>query len=270
MPKLPVAGIELYYERRGAGEPLLLVQGLGAHSGHWGERFLGELERDFELIAFDQRGAGRSGVGADFTTADLASEALGLLDGLEIERAHVLGFSMGGMVAQELALSASKRLRTLTLGGTSPGGTQSKPTSSEVVQELTAAVLSADRERMLRTGFEIVVSAPFAAEPDNFTEFGEVARVYPADINLLMSQQAAVDGHDAYGRLRAIDVPTLVIHGTADRMLDVINGQEIASLIPDARLELMEDVGHLFFWEQPERTAQLIREHAGGASRVAA
>ena len=269
MPKLTVAGTELYYERRGGGEPLLLIQGLGAHSGHWGTPFLDDLERDFELIAFDQRGAGRSAVGAEFTTADLASDALGLLDALDIERAHVVGFSMGGMVAQELALSAPERLHTLTLGGTSAGGTQSRPTSPEVVQELTAAILSGDRERLLRTGFEIVVSAPFAAEPGNYTEFGEVSRLYPADINLLMAQQAAVVGHDAYGRLRAVHVPTLVVHGTADRMLDVINGELVASLIPDARLELLDGVGHLFFWEQPERTAQLIREHAGGASPAA-
>ena len=269
MPKLTVAGTELYYERRGGGEPLLLIQGLGAHSGHWGTPFLDDLERDFELIAFDQRGAGRSAVGAEFTTADLASDALGLLDALDIERAHVVGFSMGGMVAQELALSAPERLHTLMLGGTSAGGTQSRPTSPEVVQELTAAILSGDRERILRTGFEIVVSAPFAAEPGNYTEFGEVSRLYPADINLLMAQQAAVVGHDAYGRLRAVHVPTLVVHGTADRMLDVINGEMVASLIPDARLELLDGVGHLFFWEQPERTAQLIREHAGGASPAA-
>ena len=264
VPRLPVAGTELYCERRGDGEPLLLIQGLGAHSAHWGERFLAKLERDLELILFDHRGVGRSAAldRAAITTADLARDALELLDALQIERAHVLGFSMGGMVAQELALSAPERVRTLTLGATSAGGTQSRPTSPQVVQELTAAALSGDRERMLRTGLRIVVSAPFAAQPGNHAEFREVASLYPADLSLLMTQQAAVDGHDTYGRLRGVRLPTLVIHGTADRVLDVINGELLASLVAGARLELLHGAGHLFFWEQPERSAQLVRAHA--------
>ncbi len=263
MPKLPVAGTELHYERRGSGEPMLLIQGLGGHSLHWGEPFLAELERDLELIAFDNRGIGRSApAGEDFTIADLAADTRALLDALEIERAHVLGISMGGMVAQELALRAPDRIRTLTLGCTSPGGTQARPTSQDVVEELTAAVFSGDRERILRTGYEIVVSPEFAADPDNYAEFSEVARQHPADLQLLMSQYAAVNGHDVFGRLRGLHVPTLVIHGTADRMLDAINGDLIASLVPGARLELLAGVGHLFFLEQPERSAQLIREHA--------
>ncbi|MGH2840474.1 MAG: alpha/beta fold hydrolase [Solirubrobacteraceae bacterium] len=266
MPRLSVAGTELHYERRGSGRPLVLIQGLGGHSVHWGEAFLAELERDFELILFDNRGAGQSGgAGEDFTIADLARDTLALLDTLEIERAHVLGISMGGMVAQELALLAPHRIRTLTLGCTSPGGTQARAPSQEVVQELTAAVFSGDKERMLRTGYEIVVSAEFAADPANYAEFSAVARQHPADLQLLMSQYAAVNGHDVYARLRSIDVPTLVIHGTVDRMLDAINGELIASMVPGARLELLEGVGHLFFLERPERSAQLVREHAAAA-----
>jgi 3-oxoadipate enol-lactonase len=264
VPKLSVAGTEVYYERRGSGEPLLLIQGLGGNSAHWGEAFLTQLEGDFDLIAFDNRGAGQSGSPSDdFTIADLATDTLGLLDALELERAHILGISMGGMVAQELALRAPDRVITLTLGCTSPGGTQARPTASEVVQELTAAVLSGNKERMLRTGYELVVSAQFAADPVNYAQFSETARRYPADIQLLMSQYAALNGHDVYGRLRGLTVPTLVIHGTADRMLDHINGDLIASMVPGARLELLDGVGHLFFVEEPERSAGLIREHAG-------
>ncbi len=267
VPKLPVAGSELYYERRGSGEPLVLIQGLGGHSAHWGEPFLCELERDFELVLFDNRGAGQSSSSNDdYTIADLAGDTLGLLDGLDVERAHVLGISMGGMVAQELAVRAPDRVRTLTLGGTTPGGTQAKATATEVVQEITAAVLSGDRERMLRTGYEIVVSAQFAADPANYAQFEAVARRHPADITVLMSQYAAINGHDAYARLRGLQLPTLVIHGTADRMLEAINGELIASLVPGARLELLEGVGHLFFVEEPERSAGLIREHATAGS----
>jgi pimeloyl-ACP methyl ester carboxylesterase len=263
MPKLAVAGTELHYERRGSGEPLLLIQGLGANSVHWGEPFLTELERDLELVLFDNRGAGRSAplAGADVTTASLAADALALLDALELERVLVFGLSMGGMVAQELALAQPERVRSLTLGSTSCGGTQSSTTDQAVVRALTAAVLSRDQNRVLRTGFEFVVSPGFAADPAHYAAFVAAARLHPADIPLLMAQQSAVAAHDTYSRLRALPAPTLVVHGTADRLLSAINGDLVASLIPGARLQLLDGVGHLFFWEQPQLAARLVREH---------
>ncbi len=258
-----MAGSELHVERRGEGPPLLLIQGMGASSAHWGEAFVRELEHDFELILYDHRGVGRSGPPTgDITIAGLAADALALLDALGIERAHLLGFSMGGMVAQEIALSAPQRVPALVLASTSAGGTQSKPTGADVVQALTSAALSGDRERLLRTGFGLVVSAPYAAVAENYATFAQVAREHPASIQILLEQQAAVVAHDTYGRLRTLDVPTLVIHGSEDRMLSAINGDLIASMVPGARFEPLEGVGHLVYWEQPERTARLVREHA--------
>jgi pimeloyl-ACP methyl ester carboxylesterase len=265
VPKLRVAGTELYYERRGAGEPLLLIQGLGANLLHWGEPLLAELERDFELVVFDHRGAGRSApLSRDdtLTTASLAADAVALLDALGLDRVHVLGISMGGMVAQELALAHAGRVRSLTLGCTSCGGTQSRATDQEVIRALTAAVFSRDQDRMLRTGFRFVVSPAYAAEGAHYAQFVAAASLHPPDIPLLMAQQAAVVGHDTYARLRGLQVPALVVHGTGDQMLAAINGDLVASLIPGARLELLEGAGHLFFWEQPQRAAQLVREHA--------
>ena len=167
---MAVAGSELHYERRGQGPPLLLIQGMGANGTHWGEPFLAELERDFELVLYDHRGIGRSAPlqGAGLTVAGLAADALALLDALGIAQAHVLGISMGGMVAQELALAAPDRVRTLILGATSCGGTQARATAPEVVQRLTTVALSRDRELMLRTGFELVVSRRHAADPAHF------------------------------------------------------------------------------------------------------
>jgi pimeloyl-ACP methyl ester carboxylesterase len=130
------------------------------------------------------------------------------------------------------------------------------------VQALTAAVLSGDRERVLKTGFGLVVSSAHAADAANYATFAAVARERPATIQTLMEQQAAIVAHDTYARLRGMRVPTLVIHGTDDQMLSWINGDLIASLIPGARLETFEGVGHLVYWEQPERTARLVREHA--------
>jgi len=268
VPTLSVAGTELFYERRGAGEPLLLIQGLGANATHWGEAFLAALERDAELILLDNRGAGRSAPlrGVTVTTATLAADAIALLDALELDSVHVLGISMGGMVAQELALAAPGRVRSLTLGCTSCGGTQSRMTDREVAQRLMAAALSGDRGRLLRAGFELVVSAQYAAAPGNYAAFVAAAQRQPADIPLLMAQKAAVEGHDAYGRLSGLDVAALVIHGTADKLLHWINGDLVASLVPGARLELLEGIGHLFFWERAEQSAQLVRDHVAAHS----
>ncbi len=263
VPRVAVSGTELHLERRGDGAPLLLVQGLGANSLHWGEPFLAALQRDFELLLYDHRGVGRSApAGGPISTASLARDALALLDALGLERVHVLGISMGGMVAQELALAAGPRLSSLTLGCTSCGGTQSRPTAPEVVQRLTAAALSGDRERMLRIGFEHVVSRPYAAVAEHYEQFARAARQHPASVAALLAQKGAVDGHDAYARLRGLATPTLVLHGTQDELLAAINGDLVASLIPGARLELLDGAGHLFFWEQPERSAQLVRRFA--------
>ena len=270
MPNIDIAGNDLYYERRGAGEPLLLIQGLGGNSLHWGEGFLSGLEDSFELILFDNRGAGRSGpLGeGEHTIADLASDALGLLDALEIESAHVVGISMGGMVAQELVLAAPQRVRTLTLGCTVPGGPEAKMTDMEVVGLLAEAVLSGDDERTLRVGYDVMIAAEYGEQEGAYELYRELAGQYRAPIPVLMAQLAAIMGHDTSARLGDVHVPTLVIHGTEDRLMAVENGELIARLIPGARLEVLEGSGHMFFWEQPERSAQLVREHVAAAAQA--
>ena len=114
-----VGEIQLDYERTGAGEPLLLIMGMSGTALHWGEPFLAELRRDFEVIAYDHRGVGQSSrLEGPLSIAGLAEDAAALLEALELGSAHVLGISMGGMVAQELVLAHPERVRTLTLGCT--------------------------------------------------------------------------------------------------------------------------------------------------------
>ena len=267
MPTIDIAGTELYYERRGAGEPLLLIQGLGGNLLHWGEDFLAGLDDGFELILYDNRGAGRSApFEGEHTIADLASDALGLLDALGVERAHVVGISMGGMVAQEIVLAAPERVRTLTLGCTFPGGPDAVMTDLSVIAMLAEAVLSGDDERTLRVGYEVMIAAAYAAREGAYELYCELAGQYRAPIPVLMAQLSAIMAHDTSERLGELATPTLVVHGTEDRLMDVSNGELIARLVPGARLELLEGSGHMFFWEQPERSARLVREHAAAAA----
>ena len=269
MPHARVGQHELLYERSGAGEPLLLIMGLSGTRLTWGEPFLEALRADFEVVVYDHRGIGGSAeVTEDFTIADLADDAAGLLDALGWESAHVAGISMGGMVAQELALRHPERVRTLVLGCTYAGGEGALLTPPDTWQRLAEAWTSRDRERALRAGWEVNVSAAFAGDDDQYAEFRRRALEAPARLPIIMAQARAVGGHDTSARLERIGAPTLVVHGTEDAMLPASNAERIAGRIPRARLELLDGVGHLFFWEQPERSAALVREHAlaGAAS----
>jgi 3-oxoadipate enol-lactonase len=262
MPLADIDGASLYYERRGAGEPVLLIQGMSGSHVAWGDAFLAGLGEDLDLVAYDHRGVGDSTPQTDpFTIAQLADDAAGLLDALGWESAHVLGISMGGMVAQELALRHPQRIRTLTLGCTYPGGSGAQLADPALIQELAGALLSGDRELALRTGFAANLSAAFVADEAHFEPFHAMATAVPVAVPVIMLQMQAVMGHDASARLESIEAPTLVVHGTEDRMLPVANGELIARLIPHARLELLEGVGHMFWWEQPERSAALVRSH---------
>jgi pimeloyl-ACP methyl ester carboxylesterase len=262
MPSVDVSGTRLHYVRAGAGEPILLIQGMAATHLTWGERFYSALAESFDCIAFDNRGMGRSGrANLPFTVADLAADAAGVLEALGIERAHVLGISLGGMAAQELALAHPERVQSVVLGATYCGGPRGRLPGREIVERLGAAMASGNRERVYHTMWELMLSPTFRADETRFDAFRDVASALPAPRAVIVEQLRAGAQHDASDRLGGISAPALVVHGTADGIFTAGNGEQIASLIP-ARLELLEGVGHLFWWEQPERSAQLIREHA--------
>ena len=240
MPKVELAGTELNYERAGAGEPLLLIQGMSATHLAWG--------RPFSLAARARASSASSSTTAawasrgrstrPFTIADMAADTAALLDALEIESAHVLGISMGGMIAQELALAHPERLRSLTLGCTYCGGEGSQLMDPADFAGLVEAMASGDRDRVFRAMYELNLSPGFRADESRYADFAEMAAALPAPRETIGLQVQAIAAHDTSARLPELAIPTLVIHGTADRVLGVANGPLIASLIPGARLEL--------------------------------
>jgi pimeloyl-ACP methyl ester carboxylesterase len=263
MPQAKAGQIELSYDRGGEGPPLLLIMGMSGTKHHWGERVLAELRKDFEVIVYDHRDAGDSTrTGAPFKIADLAEDAAGLLAALELDAAHVMGISMGGMVAQELALSHPERVRALTLGCTYCGGEGSSLASEETIGRLAEAMTSGDRRRAIRTAWEVNVSAEFAANGPEWERFLATGLKYGLPVATIMEQMKAIAGHNTSKRLGEVQAPTLVVHGTEDQMLPVENGRMIAGLIEGARLEILKGIGHMFFLERPEQTAELVREHA--------
>jgi 3-oxoadipate enol-lactonase len=268
MPSVDAGGTELHFVRAGSGEPMLLIQGMSATHLTWGRPFVASLEQSFACILFDNRGMGLSGPAQmPFTTADLAGDTVALLDALEIERAHVVGISMGGMIAQELALAHPERIRSLTLGATYCGGPEGTLMAAEDLQLLAAAMATGEREPVFRAMWEINISPSFREDETRFEEFCEMASALPAPKLVIRQQMQACAAHDTSARLAGLEVPTQVIHGTADRLLGVNNGIQIAALL-SVEPQLLEDVGHMFWWEQPERSAALVREHALAPGRV--
>ena len=255
--------IELSYDRAGDGPPLLLIMGMSGTKHHWGDSLLERLRHDFDTIVYDHRDAGDSTrTGRPFTIADLAEDVAGLLAALDIDSAHVMGISMGGMIAQEFALAHADHLRSLTLGCTYCGGEGSVLASEGVMRKLAEAMSSGDRERAIRASWEVNVSPSFAADENAWARFRATGMRYGLPVEVIMRQMQAIAGHDTSARLPNIDVPTQVVHGTLDQLLPVHNGHMVAELIPDSRLEIFEGVGHMFFLEKPERVAELLSEHA--------
>jgi len=239
--------------------------GMSGTFDHWGEPFLEDLRRDFDVIVYDHRGVGASsrldGDGR-LTIAQMAADAVGLLDALRLDSAHVLGFSMGGMIAQELVLAHPERVQTLTLAGTYCGGEGSALMPEESLRKLAEGVSSGDRERAVRASWEVNFSSAFAANESAWARFRQIGLRRAVARQVIMVQNRAIVAHDTSTRLPRIRTPTLVAHGALDAILPVQNGRLIAGLIPGARLQILDEVGHMFFWEQPERSAELIRAHA--------
>jgi len=267
VPTLHTPAAELHYERGGSGEPLLMIQGMSGTHVSWGEPFLEPLRTHFDVIAFDNRGIGLSApIDGPFTIVEMAEDAAALMDELGIDSAHVVGISMGGMIAQDLALAHPGRLRSLTLGCTYCGGPGSQLMPQENVEKIAAGMMSGDRDKAIRASWEVNVSPAFRADESGYAAFHEMATSVPAAKRTIELQAQAIFGHDTSGQLGVISTPTLIVHGTEDGVLPYPNGEQIAALMPAARLETLEGVGHMFWWEQPERSTELIREHALAAS----
>jgi 3-oxoadipate enol-lactonase len=270
MPLASAGGVQLSYERDGSGSPMLAIMGMSGTLLSWGEPFLGPLRESFEVVAYDHRGVGESSrmeapvVQEDliFSIAELAADAAALLDALELDSVDVLGISMGGMVAQELALAHPERVRTLTLGCTYCGGEGSALASPEVGQRIAEAMASGDRDRVIRNTWEICVSEPLRDDAELYSVFHANALKRPVPREVIVAQMQAIFVHDTSARLSSLEMPTLIVHGTADELIPVQNAHVIAGHMPAARLEILEEVGHLFFWEEPLRSAELVRDHA--------
>lgn len=264
MPHTDAPGFRMAYEVRGSGFPLLLINGLGSDRREWLAQ-IPAFAAHFRVIAFDNRGSGESDAPpGPYATAEMADDAVALLSFLGVERSHVLGVSLGGMIAQEAALRHPGRVERLVLACTTPGG----DTSVRPPPEALAAFVrtpGGDREADLRRTIPYLYSARFRRErPGEIESFIARRLSAPSSPEGYAAQLAAAVGHSAGDRLKGIRAPTLVIAGTADRLVPPVNSRRIAERISGAKLVLLPGAPHRLFAENAEAFNREVLEFLTG------
>ncbi len=281
------SGIDVAYERFGDLEapPVLLVMGLGTQMLGWHQEFCAQLVgRGLQVIRFDNRDVGLSThfsaapapdvmaalsgdpSSASYTLSDMAADSVGLLDALSLDSAHIVGASMGGMIAQTIAIEHPNRIRSLTSIMSTTGNSAVGQASQQAIGALLSPPALDRQEAVDRTVsiFRIIGSPGFDLDEAELRE--QAGLSYDrADDPLGVARQllAIIASGDRTERLRSISVPTLVIHGAGDPLVDVSGGRATAAAVPGAELDVIEGMGHDLpraLWpEITERIAALVQ-----------
>jgi 3-oxoadipate enol-lactonase len=248
------------------GEPVLLIMGLGASSRLW-YRLLPWIVRRHRAIVFDNLGTGRSGpLRGQLTMQAMAHDAVAVLDAAELESAHVIGASMGGMIAQHLALDHRERVRSLVLACTTPGGRAGAPPWRLLAATALRPVLGSSRTFPLVAPV-LYASATIDNTPDRVKE--DLARRIADNTasSTLFAQMRAIGGHDTRARLHELEgIPTLVLHGLEDNLVPPERARDLAELIAGSQLHLIPNCGHLLATDAENETATPILEHLDRAA----
>jgi pimeloyl-ACP methyl ester carboxylesterase len=240
------------------GAPLLLIQGLGYTADMW-FRVLPGLSANRHTVRFDNRGVGRSNVPpTPWSIAEMADDAVAVLDAAGVARVNVFGVSMGGLIAQEVALRSPDRVERLVLGCTHPGGRDAVRMDPAAAMMLMVRTPGTAREAA-------EASVPFLyAEDTNRDDIAidiDVRVRYPMRASAYFGQLDAMRRHEGtLARLPMLTAPTLVIHGREDRLVKPGNAELIAAAIPQARLAWIEGASHVFWTDRPAQTVSLVTE----------
>jgi pimeloyl-ACP methyl ester carboxylesterase len=253
MPIAHVNDIDIYFEIHGSGPPLVLIMGL-RRNAEWWYRQVPELSKHFTIIAFDNRGAGRSDKPEmDYSIRLFADDTAELMNFLRITRAHVLGISMGGYIAQELAINHPDKVNGLVLGCTGCGGRRAVLMSEERIEKFLANK-GLTPEQILRKDMDLYFSDRFVREhPERIEEFVEISFLYYQPADAFFRQFNACLNHDTVDRIGEISSPTLIMTGDDDPLVPFENSLILKELMPQADLELLAGCRHAFFMQESEK-----------------
>lgn len=246
MSFVDVNGVTLAYERRGEGRPLLIIAGLGCARWMWW-RNLESLARSYDVIAFDNRGVGESSAPeGPYSIRQMAEDACGLIDALGIQQADVLGISMGGYIAQELALAHPQRIRRLVLGATGVWG----GAATDEFQAAVARARGLPPEPFLTQLLPLLVGPGYwEREPEQRDQLLKMRLNALPQVHAYEAQVAACAEHDTRDRLGQIEIPSLVVWGAEDKVVPPEQGEQLAAGLPNVQTHVYPDAGHYFFAE---------------------
>lgn len=258
-------GAQIYWDEQGEGEPLLLIMGLGYPSPMW-HRSRPVLAKQYRTIALDNRGSGLSDVPpGPYSMTLMASDAAAVLDAAGVDKAHVYGISMGGMIAQEFALQYPGRVRSLILGCTAAGGSTAVRAEAEVNRVLMSRDLTPEQMAQAMRPYTYDSGTPLEKVEEDLA----IRRQWFPKPQGYAAQLQGILAWESYSRLSQISAPTLVIHGESDQLVPPGNGKLIASRIPGAELVMLPHASHIYSTDQTEAAHKAVfkflAEHWAGA-----
>jgi pimeloyl-ACP methyl ester carboxylesterase len=260
MPHVKLDNLTLYYEDHGRGTPLVMIRGVSTNADHWYAQ-VPNLVAKYRVITFDNRGVARStDPGGDYTIADMAADTLGLMDALGLDKAHVYGLSMGGMIAQELAINHPDRIFGLILAATHCGGDRQVAPTPEVEAVFKEMVFVGSEEAKRNAATCLFAPQTLAGRMDLVQEYVGISLKHPVPAEILIKQWQAVVGHDTFDRLGLITAPTLVLTGDVDVLIPPGNSEVLAQHIPGAELKVVPGGGHQILVEQAEACNRAVLE----------
>jgi pimeloyl-ACP methyl ester carboxylesterase len=263
LPKAKVKDLNVYYEVEGKGFPLIMVMGLGGNKDWWGPPLVSAISKKYKTIIFDNRGTGRTDTPeTSFTIKAMADDTVGLMDALKIGKAHVLGISLGGMVAQELVLNHPDRVEKLVLCATMCGASHSVM-NLEVVAQLQSGGGQTPAEFIKAVTSLLFPPEFMKANPKVTEEATRLMLIAPTRPDMYLRQLGATISFDTYERLPTIKVPTLVMHGKKDLLIPWQNAKIIADRIPGAKLVHFEKTGHALFSVETEAALKVLFQFLG-------
>ena len=266
MPKITTNNIELYYEIHGAGHPLVLISGLGYPLWQW-HKMVPFLAEHFQVITFDNRGVGQSDKPAGpYTAQMLAADTAGLLDALGIEQAIIAGHSMGGFIAQAMALDFPQKVAKLILCSTNFGGPHHVPVTAEAMKVLTD--VTSDALTRFKNGLAVSTAPDWSEKNPEMIEEWIKWRVanpidpapYQAQMAIgfgLMPEAAAFEN-----KLERLNVPTLILFGAHDKVVPPENASLLAEKISGSKVVILSNAGHFFPIEVAEAASRTITDFA--------
>lgn len=254
MPTINIGKVDINVEQYGEGEPLLLLMGLGGDGALW-RPHIDEYQKHFRCFAIDNRGAGRSSKPqGPYTMSMMAEDTLSVMQKLNLAKAHVAGISMGGAIAQELAIMAPERIQTLTLTSTWDRSDDFTVRMFQVLKRIYESMDSLTVNRLLQMMIYVpdYINKHFAELEEHSSHGSRMP------VEAFHSQCEACILHNTKERLKYIGAPTLIAAGEHDSMLPPVPmSNALASAIPNSKLEVFEGGGHAFHWEQLERFNRL-------------